>query len=151
MTGMVNADTDLKIRNLTIDYTSGHALIDGRPIGTFVANPGPEVLASPAKGLYLVNVPLMVKSVTFLPSGQTFEPTAGGLAEAFRRFAAAFGPADPRVSVEDVRLALVQALPTDSAARTRVLELLANEYTVDAGASLAEDVDDEREFEGSTW
>ena len=62
--------TQLDTRHLTIDYSSGHVLIDGRPIGTFVAEQGPEVIASPADDLYVVNVPMMVKSVTFLPSGQ---------------------------------------------------------------------------------
>ena len=64
-------DTQLDTRHLTIDYSSGHVLIDGRPIGTFVAEQGPEVIASPADDLYVVNVPMMVKSVTFLPTGNT--------------------------------------------------------------------------------
>lgn len=61
------SDQSLQVRNLTIDYSSGHILIDGRPIGCFVAEQGPEVVASPFEDLYIVNVPLMVKSVTFLP------------------------------------------------------------------------------------
>ena len=64
---MSATEKSLAIRNLTIDYSSGHVLIDGRPIGTFVAEQGPEVVASPFEDLYIVNVPLMVRSVTFLP------------------------------------------------------------------------------------
>lgn len=124
---MVNTDPSLKICNLTIDYSSGHVLVDGKPIGCFVAEQGPEVLRSPAEDLYIVNVPLMVESVTFLPSGERVEP-ARGVHEAWRKMADSFrsvlGEIDPRVPVSDVRLALVQALPKDHAARERVLELL---------------------------
>lgn len=104
--------TDLDTRHLTIDYSSGHVLIDGRPIGTFVAEQGPEILASPAKDLYIVNVPMLVKSVTFLPSGETFA-AARTLAAVFRNLAAAFGErsGSPRYSEAEVRLALAQALP----------------------------------------
>jgi hypothetical protein len=104
--------TELDRRHLTIDYSSGHVLIDGRPIGTFVAEQGPEILASPAKDLYIVNVPMLVKSVTFLPSGETFA-AARTLAAAFRNLAAAFGErsGSPRYSEAEVRLALAQALP----------------------------------------
>lgn len=34
-------DTEKALRHLTLDYSSGHVLIDGRPIGTFVAEQGP--------------------------------------------------------------------------------------------------------------
>lgn len=108
---MVTTDTALEIRNLTIDYSTGHVLIDGRPIGTFVAEQGPEVLASPAPDLYVVNIPLLVKSVTFLPSGEHFTPNHGinaawnSLAKTFQ---SVLGNPDPRVPVSDVRLALAQ-------------------------------------------
>lgn len=67
----VTPETKLAARHLIIDYSSGHVLLDGRPIGTFVAEQGPEVVASPVEDLYVVNVPMMVRSVTFLPSGHT--------------------------------------------------------------------------------
>ena len=110
-------DTELDRRHLTIDYSSGHVLIDGRPIGTFVAEQGPEVIASPAPNLYVVNVPMMVRSVTFLPSGETFTEAAG-LNQAWAQirdtlagpFAAVLGP-PVKYSADDVRLALAQSLP----------------------------------------
>lgn len=106
-------DTEKALRHLTLDYSSGHVLIDGRPIGTFVAEQGPEVVASPAPDLYIVNVPLMVKSVTFLPSGEHFT-AAASLNAAWRKMRDAFAGvtgAPMRYSADEVRLALAQALP----------------------------------------
>lgn len=106
-------DTEKALRHLTLDYSSGHVLIDGRPIGTFVAEQGPEVVASPAPDLYIVNVPLMVKSVTFLPSGEHFT-AAASLNAAWRKVRDAFAGvtgAPMRYSADEVRLALAQALP----------------------------------------
>lgn len=106
-------DTELDRRHLTIDYSSGHVLIDGRPIGTFVAEQGPKIIASPAPNLYVVNVPMMVRSVTFLPSGETFTAAAGlnrAVASLVRAFGAAAG-SPVRYSADEVRLALAQSLP----------------------------------------
>lgn len=113
MSTMASADTKLELRNLTCDYSTGHVLIDGRPIGTFVAEQGPEVLASPAPDLYVVNVPMMVRSVTFLPSGEHFT-AAASLNAAWRKMRAAFAGvtgAPMRYSADEVRLALSQAIP----------------------------------------
>ena len=110
---MVTTDTALEIRNVTIDYSTGHVLIDGRPIGTFVAEQGPEVLASPGPDLYVVNIPLLVKSVTFLPSGETFTAQAS-LHKAWRNVAEAFRSVigEPtRYTEDEVRLALAQVVP----------------------------------------
>lgn len=110
---MVSAEPTLKIANLTVDYSSGHVLIDGKPIGCFVAETGPEVLRSPSKDLYIVNVPLMAKSVTFLPSGGTFTARAPGLLQALAKVRDqspyALGPT-VKYSADDVRLALAQHL-----------------------------------------
>ena len=113
MTAVASTNTEKALRHLTIDYSSGHVLIDGRPIGTFVAEQGPEVVASPAPDLYIVNVPLMVKSVTFLPSGEHFT-AAASLNAAWRKMRDAFAGvtgAPMRYSADEVRLALAQALP----------------------------------------
>ncbi|WP_010540396.1 hypothetical protein [Dietzia alimentaria] len=110
---IAHPDTELDRRHLTIDYSSGHVLIDGRPIGTFVAEQGPEIVASPAPDLYVVNVPMLVKSVTFLPSGEHFTARASfsravaGIRAAFSQMA---GP-PVKYSADDVRLALAQAIP----------------------------------------
>lgn len=130
MVTTVSENTALELRHLTVDYSTGHALIDGRPIGTFIAEQGPEVLSSPAEDLYVVNVPLLVKSVTFLPSGEHFVSATTGVLAAFRRFVQAVGgPGDSHVSISDVRLALVQALPKDRAVREQVLSLLDDQAT----------------------
>ena len=107
-------DTQLDTRHLTIDYSSGHVLIDGRPIGTFVAEQGPEVVASPAPDLYIVNIPMLVKSVTFLPSGEQFT-AANSLADAWEKMRKAFlsvagDPTATRFTADEVRLALAQAM-----------------------------------------
>lgn len=113
MTAVASTNTEKSLRHLTIDYSSGHVLIDGRPIGTFVAEQGPEVVASQAPDLYIVNVPLMVKSVTFLPSGEHFT-AAASLNAAWRKMRDAFAGvtgAPMRYSADEVRLALAQSLP----------------------------------------
>lgn len=113
MSTVAARDTEKALRHLTLDYSSGHVLIDGRPIGTFVAEQGPEIVASPAPDLYIVNVPLMVKSVTFLPSGEHFT-AAASLNAAWRKMRDAFAGvtgAPMRYSADEVRLALAQALP----------------------------------------
>lgn len=111
MSTVATAGTKLELRNLTCDYSTGHVLIDGRPIGTFVAKQGPEILASPMPDLYVVNIPLMVKSVTFLPSGEHFT-AHGTVVDAFRRIATTPGVlSQPRYTADDVRLALSQAMP----------------------------------------
>lgn len=110
---MVSTEPTLKIGNLTVDYSSGHILIDGKPIGCFVAETGPEVLRSPLKDLYIVNVPLMVKSLTFLPSGETFTARAPGILQEWAKvrdhFSYRLGPT-VKYSGDDVRLALAQHL-----------------------------------------
>lgn len=71
------------------------------------------MVASPVPDLYIVNVPLMVKSVTFLPSGEHFT-AAGSLNAAWRKVRDAFAGvtgAPMRYSADEVRLALAQALP----------------------------------------
>lgn len=114
MSTVAARDTEKALRHLTLDYSSGHVLIDGRPIGTFVAEQGPEIVASPAPDLYIVNVPLMVKSVTFLPSGEHFTARGPGINQAWAKvrdsFSAVLGPT-VKYSADDVRLALSQALP----------------------------------------
>lgn len=112
MSTVAARDTEKALRHMTLDYSSGHVLIDGRPIGTFVAEQGPEIVASPAPDLYIVNVPLMVKSVTFLPSGEHFT-AAASLNAAWRKMRDAFAGvtgAPMRYSADEVRLALAQAV-----------------------------------------
>lgn len=122
---IASTNTEKVLRHLTIDYSSGHVLIDGRPIGTFVAEQGPEVAASPAPDLYIVNVPLIVKSVTFLPSGEHFT-AAASLNAAWRKIRDAFAGvtgAPMRYSADEVRLALAQAVKERSTVE-RVLTAL---------------------------
>lgn len=126
MSTVAARDTEKALRHLTLDYSSGHVLIDGRPIGCFVAEQGPEIVASPAPDLYIVNVPLMVKSVTFLPSGEHFTARAPGINQAWAKvrdsFSAVLGPT-VKYSADDVRLALAQAVKERSTVE-RVLTAL---------------------------
>lgn len=104
-------DTELKLRHLTVDYSSGHVLIDGRSIGCFVAEQGPEILRSPAENCYIINVPLMVESVTFLPSGDSFENKTT-LIDSWNLIKSAFqgaiGTAEKTYTESEVRIALNQ-------------------------------------------